>query len=123
MKKIIKNSLKQFVADRYMLALATVFILLVIIFSVIMAFMIHPAELQPVSHYSAFGITNFYKDQWYYRYSFILFGVIVAFLHLIVSIKLLQTKGRALAIPFLWIGMGIVTIGFIIALRIFSLPL
>jgi hypothetical protein len=123
MKKIIKDSLKQFASSRYLLVLAVLIILLVIIFSVIISLLIQPAETQLVSHYSAFGITNFYKDQWFYRYVFIIFEVVVGLLHIIISIKLLQTKGRPLAILFLWIGIGIVIAGFITALRIFGLPL
>ncbi|HUC96121.1 MAG TPA: hypothetical protein VMR16_00440 [Candidatus Saccharimonadales bacterium] len=123
MKKIIKESLKQLVADRYLLALSSLIVLLVIIFSVILALSIQPAELQLVSHYSAFGITNFYKDQWFYRYAFIIFEVVVGFLHIVISIKLLRVKGRPLAILLLWFGVVIIIIGFITALRIFSLPL
>jgi hypothetical protein len=123
MKKIIKDSLKQFISSRYLLALSVLIVLLVIIFSVIMSLLIHPAEIQPISHYSAFGITNFYKDQWFYRYAFIIFEVIVGILHIAISIKLLQTKGRPMAILFLWFGVGIIIAGFITALRIFGLPL
>ena len=120
MKATIKRSLKQLVDDRYLLVLLACMILLSIILSIIIGFSIHPSELQLVSHYSEFGITHLYRDQWYYLLVFVAFGLIVSVLHSIISIKLLTVKGRSLAIAFAWLGIGIITLGLVTALAVIN---
>jgi len=82
---------------------------------------IHSSERQLVSHYSAFGITHFYFDKWYYAYVFIAFELIVATLHSIISVKLLLTKGRPMAIMFAWFGVAIILVGYATASTILGL--
>ncbi|MCX6728868.1 MAG: hypothetical protein NTV39_03845 [Candidatus Saccharibacteria bacterium] len=121
MKKIIKNSIKQLISDRYLLSLVVLMILLALLASILLGMSIHSGERQLVSHYSAFGITHFYFDKWYYSFVFIAFLLIVAVLHSIVSIKLLLTKGRPMAIMFAWFGVGLIIVGFATASTILGL--
>jgi len=121
MKTIIKESLKRLVSDRYLLLLVSFLMLLAIIFSVYIGLLIQPSERQLVSHYSAFGITHFYFDQWFYALTFVAFVLIVAILHSIISVKLLIIKGHSMAIMFAWFGIGIVLMGFITALTVLDL--
>lgn len=114
MKTIIKQSLKQLVADRYLLVLLAVLFLLALIAALNISLSIHPSEIQVVSHYSAFG-GNFYKDQWFYLSVFAVFELIVAILHIIISVKLLIIKGHPVAIMFAWIGFGVILLGWITA--------
>lgn len=110
-KETIIKSLKTLVADRYFLALVLVLFLLAIIFSISTGLSIHQSEIQLVSHYSSFGITHIYRDQWFYLISFVLAGIIVAILHIIIAIKLLVVKNRLFAIMFVWLGIGILILG------------
>jgi len=121
MKTIIKESLKRLVSDRYLLILVSFLILLAIIFSVYIGLQIQPSERQLVSHYSAFGITHFYFDQWFYALTFVAFELIVAVLHSIISVKLLIIKGHSMAIMFAWFGIAIMLMGFITALTVLDL--
>lgn len=121
MKKIIKNSFKQLIADRYILFLVVLMILLALIASILLGFSIHSSERQLVSHYSAFGITHFYFDKWFYALVFIAFELIVAALHTVIAVKLLLTKGRPLATMFVWFGIGMITVGYIMASTILGL--
>jgi sensor domain CHASE-containing protein len=121
MKKLIKESLKQLVADRYLLILVALMLLLVVGVSISIGLSIHPSERQLVSHYSAFGITHFYFDQWFYSLVFIAFELIVAILHSVISVKLLITKGHPIAIMFAWLGIGIILVGYIITSTILGL--
>jgi hypothetical protein len=121
MKKIIKNSLRQLISDRYLLSLVVLMILLALAASILLGLSIHPGERQLVSHYSAFGITHFYFDKWFYSFVFIAFELFVAALHTIVSVKLLLTKGRPMAIMFAWFGVGMVLVGFATASTILGL--
>lgn len=121
MKKFIKESLKQLVADRYLLALVVFMAFLAIGASILMGLSIHSSERQLVSHYSAFGITHFYFDQWFYSLVFIAFELIVAVLHIIISVKLLMIKGHPIAIMFAWFGIGIILVGYTTASTILGL--
>ncbi len=120
MKKTIKESLKQFVADRYLLVLVSVLVLLALSFAITIGLSVHPSELQLVSHYSAFGVTHFYFDQWFYLLVFVVFGVIVAVLHSIIAIKLLTVKGSSFAAMFAWFGIGIILLGWVTALAVLN---
>jgi hypothetical protein len=121
MKKIFKNSLKQLVADRYLLTMVVSMFLLALVASVIIGLSIHSSERQLVSHYSAFGITHFYFDKWYYSFVFVAFELFIAVLHSIVSVKLLLTKGHPMAIMFAWFGVGIILVGYATASTILGL--
>jgi hypothetical protein len=96
-------------------------LLLVVGVSISIGLSIHPSERQLVSHYSAFGITHFYFDQWFYSLVFIAFELIVAILHSVISVKLLITKGHPIAIMFAWLGIGIILVGYIITSTILGL--
>jgi len=121
MKTIIKESFKKLVADRYLLVLLSTLVLLALIFSLIIGLSIHTSERQLISRYSAFGITHFYFDQWFYALTFLAFELVAAALHLVVSIKLLNEKGHYFAVLFAWLGIAVVTIGFVVSITILSL--
>ena len=121
MKTFIKESFKKLIADRYLLALLSILVILAVIFSIIIGLSIHSSERQLISHYSAFGITHFYFDQWFYSFAFLAFQLIAAALHVVISIKLLNEKGRSLAILFAWLGIAVVTIGYLISATILGL--
>lgn len=121
MKETIIKSLKQLVADRYLLVLMSTMIILAIIFAISVGLSIHSSERQLISHYSAFGMTHFYFGQWFYLFSFVLFGIVAAVLHAIIAIKLLVVKGHTLAIIFTWLGIGVILLGWIMASRILEL--
>ena len=120
MKEIITKSLKELVADRYLLVLVSFLLLLSLIATISIGLSIKPSELQLVSHYSAFGITHLYRDQWFYLFVFVIFELIVAIIHSIVAVKLLVVKGRPLAIMFTWLGVGIVIMGWITSLAVLN---
>jgi hypothetical protein len=105
MKNTIKSSFTSLVADRYLLVLSSILALLALSFAAFIALSVHPSDLQLVSHCSAFGLTHLYRDQWYYLLSFGFFGLFAATLHIILSVKIMMTKGHSLAILFAWLGM------------------
>ena len=83
--------------------------------------MIHSSDLQLITHYSAFGISHIYRNQWFYLYVFVLFELIVAVAHTILSVKLLIVKGRSVAIMNAWMGIIVIFLGFSTALSLLSL--
>ncbi len=120
MKEIIKESFKKLVADRYLLALLAGLILFCLVLATIIGFSVQPREVQIVSHYSAFGVSRYYLDQWFYLILFVAFELVIAVFHSIISVKLLVEKGRSLAIMFAWYGFGIAVIGFITSLAVIN---
>lgn len=121
MKAIIIKSLKALVDDRYLLVLVSTLILIAFIFAINVGLSIHPSERQLISHYSAFGITHFYFDQWFYLIVFVFFGISAAVIQAIIVVKLLIIKGHSLAIMFAWLGIGIILFGWIMASKILDL--
>jgi uncharacterized BrkB/YihY/UPF0761 family membrane protein len=121
MNKIIKDSLRQLISDRYLLSLVVLMILLALGASILIGLSIHSSERQLVSHYSAFGITHFYFDKWFYSFVFVAFELLIAALHSVISVKLLLTKGHSMAIMFAWFGIGIVLVGYATASTILGL--
>jgi hypothetical protein len=108
MKKIIQESFRLLIANRYLLFLCGGLILLTIAYMIYVGVSVRPSELQLVSHYSAFGVTHLYRDQWFYLLSFGVFGLFVAVLHTALAIKILLIKGHSLAILFAWLGIAII---------------
>lgn len=105
--------LRQVIADRYTTVLSVVVILLAISFCLYAGLNIHASEIQIVTHYSAFGVTNFYHDRWYYLLSFVGFGLIVAIAHTLLIGKLYVEKGRAFALAFGWVTVMLILVSWI----------
>ena len=110
MKKHIQTLFQTLLKDRYLGGLLAGFLVLCLVTIVYLAFMIHASELQVVVHYTSFGTTNFYRDKWYYLLSFIAFMIMLAVVHTAVCLKLLEKRGRDLALAFAWLSVLIVLI-------------
>jgi len=111
MKQTIKQYLKQLVSDRYLLALSFAMLLVATICAVNIGLSLRVSDLQLVSHYSAFGITHLYLDQWFYLLVFVVFSLVVALIHITVAVKLLVIKGHSIAIMFAWASISIILLG------------
>ncbi len=121
MKKTIQDSLKHLVADRYLLVLSSILLLLAISFAIYIGLSVRPSELQLVSHCSAFGVTHLYRDQWFYLLTFAVFGLFAALIHIIIAIKLLLIKGHSLAVLFAWLGIAIVLLAWMTAYAVINI--
>lgn len=114
------HSLKELSTNRYLTTLSIILALLTAAFVVYIALTVRPSDLQLVTHYTAFGVTHLYRDQWFYLLSFIGFAVLVAFLHIALAIKVYITKGHPLAIMLAWMGIGIIIFAWITAISIIN---
>jgi hypothetical protein len=120
MKKTIQEGFKLFITDRYLIVLSGSLLLLALMFAVYVGFSVHPSELQLVSHYSAFGVTHLYRDQWYYLLTFGFFGLLAAAFHVVIAGKLYMVKGHSLAILFVWFGIAIVVLAWMTAIAVIN---
>lgn len=109
MRSSITQFTKVVIADRPFIAVLALLTLSGILLSIFVAVNLRPSELQVVTHYTAFGTTNFYRDKWYYLIGFVIFGIMNAVIYAALACKIYQHKGRSLAIPFAWLGI-VVTI-------------
>lgn len=118
MRETIQASLKQLLDNRYLLVLLVVLVLLTVISIAFVIVTLQPSELRVVTHYSAYGLTHFYRDQWFYLIGHAVFALIAAILSVVLSLKLLQTKGPALAVAYVWFGIAVIVMGSIAYIRI-----
>ncbi len=110
MKVSITQLIKELSSDRRFIVALIFLVLSGLVYCVYVALNIHPGETQVVTHYTAFGQTNFYRDKWYYLISFVAFGVISVAAYAALACKLYKHKGRELAIPFTWLGVVTIVI-------------
>lgn len=116
----IQTAIKELLTNRYLTVLASITAALAVLFVVYILVAVRPSELQLVTHYTAFGVTKLYRDQWFYLLGFGAFALIVAFMHISLSIKLYVTKGHPLAIMVAWMGIGILLFAWIVAFSIIN---
>ena len=114
----IKAGLKDMLGDRAFWADWVVIALITVVIMILGTIYIRPSDLQVPVRYSGFGITHFYRDKWYYEIAFVIFSLLVAAFHTVISAKLLQVKGRQFALGFLWLTVVILTISTVFILAI-----
>ena len=70
------------------------------------------SDLQLAVRYTAYGDTNFYRDQWWYLFSFVAFGVLFLIAHIGMTAKLVATEQRQLAFAFAWLSVIVLVLMF-----------
>ena len=121
MKEHTIDLFKKLLSERYLFLSIVLLIILAIIASISIGLSIHFVDQRMVSHYSAFGVASIYYDQPIYLIVFILFELIVAVLHSLLTVKFLIIKGRSLAFLCVWTGIGVVLMGWVTALAVLNL--
>lgn len=114
------QSIKQLLTNRYLTVLCAIAILLALSLTIFILVRVHPSDLQLVTHYTAFGVTHLYRDQWFYLLNFIGFAVIVAFVNVAITIRIYLLKGHPLAVLFAWFSIGLLVFTWIVALSIIN---
>lgn len=120
MKKTIQESFTLLIASRYLLVLCSAILLLALSFVIYIGLNVRPSELQLVSHYSAFGVTHLYRDQWFYLLNFGVFGLFASIIHVIIAVKIFIVKGSSLAILFAWLGIVIILLAWITSFAVLN---
>lgn len=120
LKDTITHSFKELITNRYLTVLSTLTVLLTIAFVIYISVVVRPSELQLVTHYTAYGVTHLYRDQWFYLLSFGAFAIIVSLINIGISLKVYLTKGHPLAIMFAWFGLGIIVFAWLTSFSIIN---
>jgi len=121
MKTRILSQLGIILKDRVLLSLSLMIILVSILYVVYVGLSLRPQDIQVVTHYSAFGVTHFYRTKWYYLIGFALFGILIMVTHLAVLIKLTSQNMRSLAIGYAWFTVALVAIAAVMTHSILTL--
>jgi hypothetical protein len=120
LKDTISHTFKELITNRYLTVLSGITVILAIAYVIYIGIVVRPSELQLVTHYTAYGITHLYRDQWFYLLSFGGFAIIIAFLNIGISLKVFLTKGHPLAIMFAWFGVGIMVFAWLTSFSIIN---
>ncbi|HYG84252.1 MAG TPA: hypothetical protein VD907_05230 [Verrucomicrobiae bacterium] len=117
---MFQQAIKQIVHDRAFLVVLVILFLLAVGYVVSIAFQIAPSDLQLPVRYSAFGLTNFYRDKWYYLIGFAALGLVILVAHLLIAMRLYIHKSRQLAVAFMWLGVAFIVTSYFTAFALFK---
>lgn len=115
MRETFKTAVKLILADRAVATMLLFLAVLSIIYSLYVGFSLRPGDLQVAVHYTSYGETNYYREQWYYLISFVLFGAMVLVAHSLIAMKLYVLQRRQLAITFIWFSYLLLIVAWIVA--------
>lgn len=117
----ITHVLKEVSKDRALMLSWVILALLCLIFTLLLAFKIHPTELNTQIRFTAFGVTHIYSNAWYYLVPMALFSLTVLALHSALAAKLYIKKSKYVARLFLWLSIAVVIVGVFIGWGVFGL--
>lgn len=112
MKQHIVTHTKHIIGNRSLLISCLVLAVVALMGVIYMLISLHASDLKVVTHYSAFGLTHFYRDQWLYYVNFIVFVIAVAVFGIILSSKLAAKERPQLAVLYVW--LSVITICFML---------
>jgi hypothetical protein len=120
-KEDVKLSVKRVFTDRPFLFLIAGVVLSGIIYCITVGLNIHSSDVTVYSRYTAFGEAHFYKAQWQYLLSFVLFGIVVAVGHILLMIKFHNLDRRQTALLIGFAGITVLIIAGAYALAVTQL--
>jgi hypothetical protein len=106
----VKLPIREALRSRMFVTLWIVMLVQVIILVLIIALMAKSSTLQEPVHMSQFSPTFFYRDQWTYLWNFAGFGGLMLLANGLISVKILELKGRSMALAFLSISIAVLAI-------------
>ena len=98
----VKTLFLEAIKSRTFVALWVLVLIQVIILITLVLVNVHPRQLQIPVRFDAFASEQYFRDQWFYLFNFVVFGIVVFITNSLVSLKILDVKGRHLALGFLW---------------------
>lgn len=107
-KTLFHTSVQDVLKHRQVLILLIVMIVLAVIAIIFVATSIQPSELRIVTHYTAYGQTHFYRNEWYYMLTFLVFFVLTAVFGILMTLKFLRLEKISLAKLFVSITIFII---------------
>lgn len=116
----LQAGFKQLLADKTLLFWVGCLSFVVLCYSVYVALSLRPSDIIVAAHYTFYGETNYYRQQWFYLLSFIGSGVFIAVFNSALAVKLRLLDKRPLAIGFVWLSIGVVLIGWLLTASVLN---
>ena len=113
--------IKSAVTDKTVLAVWVGFIIVSLVILITAILQVQPRELQVVVHYTSSGVTRFYSDTWYYFFAYVGQALLLLIAHSLISLKLLNLKGRNFAIFFLILSIAVAVVIELLYIGLFHL--
>ncbi len=89
-------------ADRPYFSLMVAVVGLAFLYALYVILSVEGRDIQVVTQYSGFGESHFYKNSWYYLYSFAGLGLVLGLTHASIMAKLFKYERRTLGVLFGW---------------------
>lgn len=121
MKTRFFSAIKPILADRQLLGFLIAIAGFSLLYVLYVVLSLRPTDVQVATHYSAFGDTHYYRNKWYYMFSFVVFGFVFASVHIGIILKLIKEDFRPLAIAFAWLSLMLLIVAFILTHSILSI--
>lgn len=121
MKHIIKNSVQQIVGDRKILFLSIFLLMGGLVYIAYVLLSLHTSDLQLATRYTSFGGTHFYRNKWYYLFTFVIFGLLFIVTHIGMMVKLYMSEMKPLATAMGWLGAIMLVIMFTYTYHVLSI--
>lgn len=110
MKQHILSTLKQLTKHKRLLWLLVLVVVFGLAATIFVGLTIESSELRIITHYTAYGSTHFYRDQWTYLIAFAVFIVMTVALGVGVALKLLRQDREPLALLYGWVSIGLIAL-------------
>ena len=112
MKNIFNNYIKPIAKDRLMIVFMLIVFISGLSFFLYMVFNVEQFDQLMYSRYTIYGTEHYYRDRWFYRIIVSLFGLIIAFLHNAIIIKIYNPKNRVASFTLAIFSVIVVVIAF-----------
>lgn len=118
MKDSITEQVKQVLRDRQLVTAIAAIIVTALVFMFYVVTNLQYRDTPVVTHYTAYGNQHLYDSSWFEILSFIGFALVVMVGHIVLMIKLSQTKDRNSAFVLFYATLMVMAIAFIIAYQV-----
>lgn len=114
--------LRKIIKYRPLLLALVVELTLGLFFVVYSLFRISSADAVVWSRYTFFGPTHYYRDRWYYFYTWPTLGILITLSHTIFAIRAFRRGHRLVAVGVLLAAVFLISVMFIVLRHITALP-
>lgn len=112
MKNIFNNYIKLISKDRLMIFFILVVFISGLSFFLYMIFNVEQFDQLMYSRYTIYGIEHYYRDKWFYRIIISFFGLIIAFLHNAIIVKIYNPKNKVASLTLAIFSVVVISIAF-----------
>lgn len=115
-----KREILHFLKDRLALGLLAAILIGVLALILVTGLTLHISDVQLPIRHSDYGITNIYRDKWYARTSFALFGIIILCINGYLAVKAHSIR-RGMSLAILSLSLFVIIAGLRVSTAVFGI--